>query len=163
MIIDSTYSTATNDYVDNKYEPSGIILISLITLNKQNKGIMEWNLNHQKLMGKYKSTVITSDGLHHGSKGNYCSYGNEANYGMIDLSSVSQYGHKKCSKLSQLKGLCIEELSQMEMQCGIKELSRHIPILPSVISPIVTTAHDMQNNIGNINIKETSSSKDGIW
>ena len=114
-------------------------------------------------MGKHKSNIIKGESKHHGSTGNYYSYGNKANYDMVELSSVAQYKQKKCIKMARYKGSCIEELSQMEMQCGIKQLSQHIPILPTLISPIISTAYFMQKSIGNININGTNDSDDGIW
>ena len=54
LLIDSTYRTITNDYVDTKYEPSGSVLLSLISIDRQYDGILEWDKNHHRLMGKHK-------------------------------------------------------------------------------------------------------------
>ena len=62
-----------------------------------------------------------------------------------------------------LEGLCVTELSQMELQCGIAELERHVPNLPSLISPIIGISHAQQKVKGDINLKEISSSRDGLW
>ena len=115
IVIDSTYRTATNDYIDNKYEPSEIILPGLISCDKESKGIMEWTSKHHKLMKKHKASIITSEGKHHGSCGDYYSYGNKANFGMVDLSSVAQYTSQKASKTMHLNVICLEELSLMEI------------------------------------------------
>ena len=82
---------------------------------------------------------------------------------MVELSSVAQYAQKKCNKMARYKGSCIEELSQTEMKYGIKQLSQHIRILPTLISPIISTTYIMQKSICNINIKESRASDDGIW
>ena len=162
-LVDSTHRTATNDYVDNKHTLSGVILLGMITLQKQHKGIISWNSGHNTLMGKHKATVITSDGKHHGSHGKYYSYGNKANFCQNDLSTIGQYASKPCAYKSHLKGLCIEELSQMEMQLSVKQLSIHLPILHKLLSPVVSIANEMQSDIGTINLKETTASDEGIW
>ena len=54
-------------------------------------------------------------------------------------------------------------MSLMEMQIGINQLKRYLPILPKLISPLITTANNLQKSIGNINIKNTSASEDGLW
>ena len=89
--IDSTYRTATNDYVDQKYEPSEVILLGVVSINKQYDGVIEWSSKHRTLMKKHKKSVITSESKHHGSAGEYYSYGNKANFGKVELSSVAQY------------------------------------------------------------------------
>ena len=160
IVIDSTYRTATNDYIDNKYQPSGIVLLGIISMDKRYNGIMEWTSIHHDSMKKHKHSIITTEGTHHGSSGNYYSYGNKANFGMVDLSSIAQY---TVNKSKHLTGICLEEISQMEIQLGIDELKTYIPILPKLISPFLSTANHLQNVIGDINIKKTSASEDGIW
>ena len=162
-LIDSTHRTATNDYVDNKHTLSGVILLGMITLPKKHKGIMFWDSTHNKLMGKYKSTVINNEGKHHGSHGKYYSYGNKANFGCTELSTIGQYASKLAAYESHLKGLCIEEVSQMELQLCMKQLSLHLPILNKLLSPVVSIANKMQADIGTINLKETTASDEGIW
>ena len=58
LLIDSTHPTVTNDYVNTKYEPSGIVLLSLISIERQYAGILEWDESHHRLMGKHKSNII---------------------------------------------------------------------------------------------------------
>ena len=161
--VDSTYRTATNDYIDKKYQPSEVIVLGLVTLNKEYDGIIEWSSSHRDLMKKHKQSVITSEGKHHGSAGEYYSYGNKANFGMVELSSVAQYASRSRGMDSHLKGICLEELSAMEMQMGINELQKYIPLLPKLISPFIATAFRLQNKIGDINLKKTTVSKDGLW
>ena len=163
LLIDSTSRTASNDDKDNKYKPSGILLLALIGLNRQQKGHITWNKSHHEMMKKYKKNIIKGSNKHHGSNGCYYAYGNKAYYGMVGNSSVSQYTSKNCGLIPCLEGLCVTELSQMELQCGITELQHHIPNLPSLISPIISIAHAQQKVKGDINLKEISSSKDGLW
>ena len=135
----------------------------MVTLNRTDNGVVEWNRHHHGTMKKYKSNIIMGSNTHHGSSGYYYAYGNKTNHGMLGKSSISSYTSKKCKMQSQLRGACITELSQMELELGINELSKRLPILPSIISPIVTVAHKMQEIEGDINLKETSSSKSSLW
>ena len=65
--------------------------------------------------------------------------------------------------MSHLTGICMEELTQMEMQFGSNQLKRYIPIIPKLISPFVSTANHLQNTIGDINIQKTTASDNRIW
>ena len=42
-----------------------------------------------------KTNIIKGNSSHHGSSGNYFSFGNRANYGVINTSSITQYIPKK--------------------------------------------------------------------
>ena len=53
--IDSTYRTATNDYVDQKYEPSEVILLGVVSINKQYDGVIEWSSKHRTLIKNTRS------------------------------------------------------------------------------------------------------------
>ena len=103
--IDSTYRTATNDYVDLKYEPSEVILLGVVSINKEYDGIIEWSSKYRTLMKKHKKSVITSESKHHDSAGEYYSYGNKANFGKVELSSVAQYSSRSRGIDSHLNGI----------------------------------------------------------
>ena len=80
-----------------------------------------------------------------------------------ELQCCGQYASKKCSLKVHTAGICIEELSQMELQTGIRHIEKMIPIISSLTSPIINTAYNMQNEIGDINLKQMSASNDGLW
>ena len=149
--------------MDQKYEPSEVILLGVVSINKQYDGVIEWSSKHRNLMKKHKKSVITSESKHHGSAGEYYSYGNKANFGKVELSSVAQYASRTIGIDSHLNGLCIEELSVMEMQMGINQLQKYIPILPQLISPLIAIAFRLQNELGDINLQQTSASNNGLW
>ena len=138
-------------------------MLALIGLNRQQKGHITWNKSHNKMMKKYRKNIIQGSNKHHDSRGYYYAYGNKAYYGMVGDSSVGQHTSKNCSLKTCLEGLGVTELSQMGLQCGITELQRHITNLPSLISPIIGIAQTQQKVKGDINLKEISSSKDGLW
>ena len=51
----------------------------------------------------------------------------------------------------------------MEMQMGINQLQKYIPILPQLISPLIATAFRLQNELRDINLQQTSASNNGLW
>ena len=93
---------------------------------------MNWDDSHHYLMKKHKTSITTSDEKHHGLKGSYYSHGNKANVGMVNLSSVTQYTEKIISNKSHVEGICLEELGQMDLQCGINKLKSYIHILSNL-------------------------------
>ena len=115
LILDATNRTTTNNYNDDKYEPSGVILLALIHLDVKYEGILEWKKEHHNMMHEHKKPLFETDSKHHGSTGKYYSYGNKGNFWMVGLSSIGQYTSRECDLQSHIAGKCIEELSQMEM------------------------------------------------
>ena len=81
-------------------------------------------------MKKHKANTITGNSKHYNSKGSYYSYGNRANFGLINLSSVSQYADKGKRMQDTINGIVLEELSQNEQELGILSLTKYIPLLP---------------------------------
>ena len=132
-LIDATNRTATTNYTEEKYVPSGTILLALLKFDSSSKGLMNWDASHAKMMKRHKTSTIQGNSKHFDSKGQYYSYGNKANFGLINLSSISQYSEKKTNMKKKVEGICLEELSQHEQHYGIASLSRHIPILPTLI------------------------------
>ena len=50
-----------------------------------------------------------------------------------------------------------------ELKDGIKELVNYVPLIQNFIAPIFNLAEQLQEQIGNINIKKDEYSKFGIW
>ena len=48
MMIDATDRIVSNDYIDHKYEPSGIILLGFVMMDINYEEIIEWNKVHYK-------------------------------------------------------------------------------------------------------------------
>ena len=59
FLIDSTNRSIANDYKDEKYNPSGVVLLCMVTLNREHNGVLEWSKHHHDVMKKYKSNIIT--------------------------------------------------------------------------------------------------------
>ena len=94
------------------------------------------------------------------SKGNSTEYDVKQMFAATKTSSahcVIQLSRRQANILSPNK------LIQMEMQCGIANLSNYIPLLPRLISPIIDIAFNLQQSQGYILLKEITGSKDGLW
>ena len=91
-IFDSSYRQSQNHHNQSKYDPSGIVLLLLRVNNKntvdENKGWGQEDVGKLKLC---KSNTIKKSTQHFNSSGYIGSFGNRANYGMIDNSSVNIY------------------------------------------------------------------------
>ena len=66
------------------------------------------------MIRSHKSNTIKGSSKHHNSTGKYYSYGNKANFVIIDMSSISQYSEKQRSLKSKMEGIRLEDLSQLE-------------------------------------------------
>ena len=92
---------------------------------------------HHTAVIQCKSSAISSHNKHHGSTGDYFSFGNKIRYNTVDFSSVWQYSTKPHLKIEQ-KGKCviIEELIARELKEGIESLGKCIPLLKEYIAPV---------------------------
>ena len=96
-LIDATNHTATNDHNDNKYDPSRIVVLSLIKFQRNIRGVLEWYVSHAMVMTSHKANMMQCSSKHHDSTDQYYSYDNKANFGIIDMSSISQCSEKQRS------------------------------------------------------------------
>ena len=101
-----------NDENDVKYDPSGKIVMCVACLRpKGQKQQICWKKHHFDALHASKNSVIDAHNSHHGSAGYHFSFGNKANYKMVNGSSVAQYASKKgISKEAHLKCVIVEEL-----------------------------------------------------
>ena len=73
-------------------EASGYIVLCLCQIRKQtNISEYIWGNYKVKLLHSAKRNIITGHSTHYGSKGKYYSFGNRANYAMVDNSTITQY------------------------------------------------------------------------
>ena len=126
-----------------------------------------WNKQDFVMVKKCKPNIMDSF-HHHGSLGNYYSFGNKANYGMVDTSSVGVYSNKKSKnpiKQQEItkKADAIEVSGIYEIKTSVDLLSKVIPNITYTISPIIDTADELQNPIGNANLKRVETSCRGCW
>ena len=151
------------------YRPSGIIVLFMCKL-QTDKYTTEytWGQKEANILKTCKNNIITGHSHHFGSSGNYYSYGNRANYGMINNSSVTQYVSKKYSnKERTLKAATnaaiLDDRASEEMKNGIMALTTIIPNLKEYIAPTLNVIYDIQSTIGDIHMKKTTVSDYGMW
>ena len=59
--------------------------------------------------------------------------------------------------------MIIDELAVKEMSRGIDSLSRHLPLVSDLISPLLNVAYKKQACSGNVNFKKVPVSASGLW
>ena len=144
---------------------SGKLLLLFARLQKKQKGII-WDKKHYTAVKECKKSVIGKHNKHHGSLGEYFSFGNKAAYETVDGSSVSQYAVKKHATITQKCNIVvIEELIGRELKEGIDLLSSVQPSmsLKECVSPVLHVAKHLQKYKGDVKLIPTSYSDYGIW
>ena len=144
---------------------SGKLLVLFARLQKNPKGLI-WSKKHYKAVKECKKSVISKHNKHHGSLGEYFSFGNKAAYETVDGSSVGQYTVNKDASINQQCNIVvIEELIGRELKQGIDILSSVQPSmsLKQCVSPVLHVAKQLQSCKGDIRLKESSYADYGIW
>ena len=141
-----------------------VLLFALVQeLDTNNK----WTDDNVIALKQCKTNICKGKTSHFNSKGYYASFGNKANYAIIDNSSISQYSTKKSSnKLKQVlvndSAHLFEYLSASEIDRSIISFARYLRKIPELLSPVVNEAFNSQNQWGNINLKLVATSKSGL-
>ena len=151
---------------------SGIVLLFLCVFPPSNKTKLNginWNDEAAaKLKFAKNNVLMSSKGKHFDSTGEYYSFGNKGNFGMVNNSSIGIY----CSKLyrnieNQKKAKVIaeemEKLSATEVGYGVMKLSAIIPNIHKLLSPVVDVAFNMQAEHGDVNLQQVETSASGLW
>ena len=168
-IVDTVFRTKNNDKGEDKYKPSGIVLLLMCRLDVQcGRTGWAWGHDHFKTIKSSKSNIINASMGHFGSEGSYFSYGNKGNFGMVDGSSVSQYVNRKFttearSTKAAFDSKLIEEMVSQEIGIGIDGLCKIIPNLRSLIAPIISIGYELQGSKGEVNLQKMAASSSGLW
>ena len=142
---------------------SGCVLLTFMHINKTvDKLGMKWGREQYDAVKSCKTNIMTLANNHHGSCGEYFSWGNKGNYGMENNSSVGCYVTKPGAKTS-LNSALIEHMVNMELHNSILQITKILPSLHNVIAPVIGIAHDLQSSTTNINRTERYGSDVGIW
>ena len=172
-IMDNTNVFIVNDYAAKEGEAeankSGRVLL-LYCVHDHQRHYTGWEFNRGlvKALTTSKQNIITKKKNHNGSEGKYFSYGNKANFEIINHSSVSQYAYKlfkddEKSTASHLKNNAIECICSHELGVAMDSLSGRLHNLRDLISPILDVAYSEQKHKGYINLKKVQSSDHGCW
>ena len=57
----------------------------------------------------------------------------------------------------------MEDISSDEIIMGVKGLQSVLPTIDKFIAPIIRVTHDLQEDIGEINLKQIKTSEYGLW
>ena len=168
IIMDGGGTQDEND-TENHRNGSGYLILFFGRLQRQT-GISKyvWGGDKLNIVKECKTNVIKGNSSHHGSSGNYFSFGNRANYGKINNSSITQYVPKKYMSVNQSiismhDAELMEKIVGRELELSIMYLSKLIPKLNLYIAPVISVANEIQHDIGNCNIKEMECSNSGLW
>ena len=119
---------------------------------------MHWNDEAAaKLKFAKNNVLMSSKGKHFDSTGEYYSFGNKGNFGMVNNSSVGIYCSKLYKNIEKQKKATIiadqmEKSSATEVGYGVMKLSAIIPNIHKLLSPVVDVAFDMQADHGDVNL-----------
>ena len=168
LIVDGSCKVC-DDSIDNTDHPSGMVILLYCKMQNNVSGRgYRWGPHQAKFCKLTKENVISKDANHHGSEGEYYSFGNKANYGMIDQSSLALYTYKKyknsiSNELSELNANIIEVMAACELKLAIEDMIKVVPSLDKLIAPLLNVAYDTQKTIGDINMKKISTTECGLW
>ena len=156
-----------NDH--SEYKPSGIVVLCMVKLEREKIDLQYlWGLKDAMNIKKWKSNIITGHSTHFGSRDNYYSFGNQANYGLIDKSSLTQFVHKKFKNktkmnIAKMAAQSFEHLLAQDIKHGVQSLISILPKIQEYIAPTLNIAYNLQKEIGDCNLKETAVSEVGLW
>lgn len=74
-----------------------------------------------------------------------------------------QYADKKKSTYAMLNVVSIKEISSIEMEHHINDLSKNILLVRNLIAPVLNIIFEEQNIRGGINLCKVSASNTGLW
>ena len=166
------FTYCTNLTVDKNYAMSGKIILMLGALpppHTCNQDVIVWSDDIHDIVHKCKENQLKSYD-HHASKGYVYSFGNKPLYGRKQNSSVGVYTNRKNTNVLKQESIdataaAVEELCSSSISYGIEVLSRVVPEIGHLLSPIV----DVANKITNDNLDtdkllmEGENSSKGCW
>ena len=155
----------------NKNIPlSGIVVLMLSSLPSGKNTFPIQDIFDDELYSKVKSckpnVMATYD--HHGSNGSCFSFGNKPLYGKVSDKSVGIYTTKN-SKSESRQIVINDNAKYVEEMCcdvivhAVISLSKIIPDLKYLLSPIIDTAEKIQTVLNDFVLQRVKSSSSGCW
>ena len=146
----------------------GMFCCVLQPLQGKNQTIYLNGVTLKKKIITSKNSIITKTNNHNRSIGKYFSYGNKAFYGLDGASSVSQYTYKrnkdkKRDAINKQSHFEMEYYSSQEISNGINHLCRFLPHLRTYIAPVISCAYNLQNDMGDIQLKKNHYHDNDCW
>ena len=92
LIVTNGNGSETESDTDSQFIGSGYFVLFLGRLQRHT-GISTyiWGKENTSVVRECKTNIIKGNSSHHGSSGNYFSFGDRANYGLINNSLITQY------------------------------------------------------------------------
>ena len=151
----------------NNIKPSGKVVLLTTVFKKINSSEKVWSIDDFNMIKKSKPNILKSN-THFNSNGFYASFGNKGSFEKNEQSSVGQYTNKRSSSSSKqfLIDVVANEYERFvadDISRCTNDLSSILPKIKTIISPIISTAYELQSSIRNINIKEGYASHSGCW
>ena len=137
-----------------------MLLLFFVKLDREcNNTGYAWGKKDSIFLKRCKQNIISCHSTHYGSTGKYYSFGNRANFGLINNSSITQYVPKKYKNLDRMdiskeNAAIMDDMSSDELIMGIKGLQSILPTIHKFIAPIINVTNGIQDNIGDLNIKK---------
>ena len=153
--------------VTNK-TPSGTVVIMACVLDtKKFNQSSPWQSADFTKLKSCKPNILSSSS-HHGSVGYYASFGNKGSFDKTTHTSVGQYVKKRSNnpiKQSSINATAnsYEKRIDVQINSSVASISKFIPNIKTLISPVLETAFEIQKETGSINLQSFPSSKNGCW
>ena len=149
---------------------SGIVMLMMAALptnDEKHSNIFKWGKEFFKVLSVCKNNVLQTYN-HHGTSGKCFSFGNKPDYRNIDGVSVSTYSAKKCKDESKQSFIdCniefIENIFSDLVNERVEQLSRILPEIKLLLSPILNSAYEMQQTIDLTILTPLKVTKSGSW
>ena len=156
-----------NSSARHNLDPSGFVVLMTIVFKNNDKSSSTWDYKDTQLLRSCKPNILVSS-KHHGSTGYYSSFGNKASYDKVVDSSVGQYAIKKNVNENKQEVILqnaniFEARASKEIDRSVNDLSKVVPLIRYILSPVIQSAYNLQRKIGNIQLKESLSSNNGCW
>ena len=165
VVLDGTTRCAWNDGEDDAYSPSGRVVLGTFNISDIDECTeVSWGLQQKKILKKIKNNTINKTNNHNQSEGLYFSFGNKAFYGRVGNSSVSQYAIKGSDNEENVNlANYMVKLISNEITNGMNNVAKLVPNIDQLTSAVIDTANRMQNDVGDVNLKEDAIEADGVW
>ena len=86
ILVDGSSQDNGHKSINARYKSSGKVILSLCKLHQYHKETYySWSKSEATLLNKSKDNVMKGHSSHFGSTGNYYSFCNRANYGMVKI------------------------------------------------------------------------------
>ena len=148
--VKDTFIVGTSN-ADFNYELSfGIIVLSICNLGIKSHIGRSQSRGEYESIRRCKENIIQGQSQQRGSTGYFYAFGNKANYGIVNDSSIVPgvnitYKTKEKTGMSKyienmLEGICVHELG-----LGINGLLKVIPTMRSLIAPVMNKSYQLQD------------------